>query len=107
MDVLNKDYFLNMYNSFNTLFPPYKGIEIIESTMCVKQNGYRKEKIKKSWKERLFKKPFKFWIKYREIDVENYEPEMYLVGNQLICHPSLVLNLENAIEKYNKTNVLS
>jgi hypothetical protein len=77
------------------------GIKMIESTTCVKENGTRPEVVKRTWKERLFTKPFNFWVSTKIIQVPNYEPAMYLYGDSLVYHPALRASLDKEISKYN------
>ena len=65
------------------------GLQMIESTNAVVQDGTRPIEVRRSFKERFFSWPWKPWILTRTIQVPNYKPSMYRIGHQFIYHPSL------------------
>lgn len=78
-------------------------LKMIESLQAVELDGIRPEKVKRTWKERLFTLPWKPWITHKTIQVPNYKPAMYRLGNQIIYHPALKEQIRKSIEVYNNS----
>lgn len=76
------------------------GCKIIQDIYCL---TYEEEIQQKSWKERLFTYPYKFWIKYKTISIT--KPAIMKLGKDtFVCHPSLYIKLQREINETNINN---
>jgi hypothetical protein len=67
------------------------GYRMVESVNAIDVNeivGKKPKYIKRTWKERLFERPFSPFKKYRLIMLPEYKPMMYSVMDTIIYHPS-------------------
>ncbi len=75
------------------------GLKMISSLACVEQDGTRPEQRKRTWKERLFSIPWRPWITHKTIQVPNYKPIMFRIGNVFYYHPSFESQIKEMINK--------
>lgn len=78
--------FEDMLKALTPIPPP---LEFFSSTFAVERDGDRPEKFKRSWKERLFSRPWTPWVTEKTIMVPNYKPAIYRVGDKIVYHPAL------------------
>ena len=64
-------------------------LKLMESVFAVEQIGTRLEVVRRSWRERLLSRPWNPWIATKTIEVPNYAPAIFRVGNTILYHPSL------------------
>lgn len=69
--------------------PMHGALKLQESVFAVEQDGTRPEIVRRSWKERLFERPWQPWVATKTIQVPNYKPAIYRIGNTIVYHPSL------------------
>jgi hypothetical protein len=74
------------------------GTEIIESIYSIGKIGTEPKIVNRTWKERLFSRPWKPWVKTKTIQVDVLGPVMYQVGNKFLVHPSLMPGLRAKFE---------
>ena len=55
-------------------------------------------RVKRTWKERLFEKPWHPMIKTKLVYSEIPDPKVYMIGNILYCHPATLKRLRQALE---------
>jgi len=86
-----------------SLPPEISGIEFITDASLVDTVAYEEAR---TWKERLFSRPWKPFIKnktmFKKVPSKSYNVVM---GGTIICHPSMLGELERKIiDKHNKEN---
>ena len=77
------------------------GFKMMESMSAVELCGTKPMDVKRSWKERLFSLPWRPWITHKTIQVPNYKPAMFRVGDMIIYHPALKKSIENSVIDWN------
>lgn len=71
---------------------------IISQSYLVPKYGLKTIDISRTWKERLFTRPWRPWIKTKQITVEDTEMlVMYKVGNVIYCHPDVMEKVKQRI----------
>lgn len=50
---------------------------------------------KRTWKERLFSWPWRPWV----AETITYKPEMWKVGDAIICHPAIYAALNSELDR--------
>lgn len=64
-------------------------LKLVESVFAIEQDGTRPETVRRSWKERLFTRPWRPWVSTKTIQVPNYKPAIFRAGNVVYYHPSM------------------
>jgi hypothetical protein len=75
----------------------FAGLKLLVSTSAVTLDGTNIVTVNRSFRERFLTLPWKPWVINKEIEVPNYVPAMYKIGNTLVCHPSLEQELRNSL----------
>jgi len=75
----------------------FAGLKLIVSGSAVTLDGTKMITVNRSFQERFFTLPWKPWVINKEIEVPNYKPAMYKLGDTLICHPTLEQELRNIL----------
>jgi len=75
----------------------FAGLKLIVSGSAVTLDGTKMITVNRSFQERFFTLPWKPWVINKEIEVPNYKPAMYKLGDTLICHPTLEQELRNSL----------
>lgn len=78
-----------MEEMIKALTPVPPPLEFYSSIYATERDGDRPEKRRRSWKERLFSRPWTPWVAEKTIMVPNYKPAIYRVGDRIIYHPAL------------------
>lgn len=78
-----------MEEMIKALAPVPPPLEFYSSIYATERDGDRPEKFKRSWKERLFSRPWTPWVAEKTIMVPNYKPAIYRVGDKIVYHPAL------------------
>ncbi len=56
-------------------------------------------RVRRSWRERLFGRRSRIWVKYRPTRVFGVVPGMFLVGDVLVIHPARMVELLSKMEE--------
>lgn len=60
--------------------------------------------VKRSWRERLFSRPWRPWMKMKEIEVEDPErPAVWMINERLWCNPAVKAQVANLYRHFPST----
>ena len=65
------------------------GQQIITSVHC-----YEVQSIKRTWRERLWSWPWRPWVTFKTF----HKPVAYRMGNQIVCHPAMLSEIQQAAQ---------
>lgn len=89
MTNLTMDDFEDMFKkaeSFSTFSRP---VDFVQSRFAVTLEGKKPLVMERTLRRRFFSWPWKPWVKTFTIQVPNYVPAAYRIGNKIIYHPAL------------------
>jgi len=85
-----------MYNQLRSLRAHPGSYAIIESDQLYET---KTRSVRRSWRERLFTRPWRPWIATKTISYRVPSECIYVMDDKIVCHPSVAEALRHAISE--------